>query len=237
MVREKLVDGLKKGIVVPQGLLAHGRGEAFDYLLGEITTPNALHAEKVSCALLLLSRQPVISVNGNTAALCCKEIVELSKLTDAALEVNLFHESDRRSQLIAKTLVDNGADQVLGLHSTKRSIIKGISSTRRFVDGNGIYKADTVFLALEDGDRSQALSSQGKNVISVDLNPLSRTSQSSKITIVDNLIRAVANMINITRKLVDEEESELIKMVSQFNNETNLKYSTEIIRKGVQRGY
>ncbi|HEY7109441.1 MAG TPA: phosphopantothenate/pantothenate synthetase [Nitrososphaeraceae archaeon] len=237
MVREKLVDGMKEGIVVPQGLLAHGRGEAFDYLLGETTNPSALCAEKAACALLILSRQPVISVNGNTAALCCKEIVELSKLADAPLEINLFHQSQRRLQLIAKTLVKNGANQVLGLHTAKRTIMKGISSSRRYVDVNGISNADTVLLALEDGDRSQALCSQGKSVISIDLNPLSRTSQASKITIVDNLVRAIPNMINLTRQLIGKEESKLARIVSEFDNERNLKYSTEVIRNGIKRLY
>ena len=83
--REKLVDGLKRGLVVTHGLIAHGRGEAFDYLLGERTSQNALHAEKVASCLLLISKTPVISVNGNTAALCSKEIVKLSKLTNASI--------------------------------------------------------------------------------------------------------------------------------------------------------
>ncbi len=38
LIREKLVDGFDDGIVAKEGLLAHGRGEAFDYLLGEKTT-------------------------------------------------------------------------------------------------------------------------------------------------------------------------------------------------------
>lgn len=236
-VREKLVDGFKAGIVIPQGLLAHGRGEAFDYLLGENTTPNALYAEKAACCLLLISKLPVISVNGNTAALCSREIVELSKLAGASLEVNLFHQSQRRSHLVAKTLIENGADQVLGLHSATKSIVNGISSNRRFVDASGIARADTVLLALEDGDRSQALRSQGKNVISVDLNPLSRTAQASSITIVDNLIRAVPNMVNLAKELCGREKSELMKIVSEFDNKTNLKYSTEAIRNGIQKDY
>ncbi|MEM5873517.1 MAG: hypothetical protein QW065_01840, partial [Acidilobaceae archaeon] len=43
--REALVEAMEQGIVVPQGLIAHGRGEAFDYLLGETTHPFALEAE------------------------------------------------------------------------------------------------------------------------------------------------------------------------------------------------
>jgi len=49
-------------------LLAHGRGEALDYLLGEETTPVARKAIRAATALLLTSERPVISVNGNAAA-------------------------------------------------------------------------------------------------------------------------------------------------------------------------
>jgi len=34
-IREKLVEGFEKGFVALEGLIAHGRGESFDYLLGE----------------------------------------------------------------------------------------------------------------------------------------------------------------------------------------------------------
>ena len=37
-IREMLVEGLRNGIVAHEGLIAHGRGEAFDYLIGEKTT-------------------------------------------------------------------------------------------------------------------------------------------------------------------------------------------------------
>jgi len=35
MTRELIVEGVKKGITSTQGLIAQGRGEAFDYLIGE----------------------------------------------------------------------------------------------------------------------------------------------------------------------------------------------------------
>ncbi len=69
MTREKIVEGYRKGIVVLHGLIAHGRGEAFDYLLGEKTHGFADHAEKVVAAYLVASNRPIISVNGNYAAL------------------------------------------------------------------------------------------------------------------------------------------------------------------------
>ena len=37
-IRERLVKGVKEEITSLAGLAAHGRGEAFDYLLGEKTT-------------------------------------------------------------------------------------------------------------------------------------------------------------------------------------------------------
>jgi len=231
--REKLVDGLKRGLVVTHGLIAHGRGEAFDYLLGERTSQNALRAEKVASCLLLISKTPVISVNGNTAALCSKEIVKLSKLTNASIEVNLFHRNQNRSEIIANTLINDGANEVLGVNSKSKFTMKEISSGRRFVDKCGILNADTVFLAIEDGDRTEALTSLGKTVICVDLNPLSRTAQSSNVTIVDNIVRAIPNMIEFATKFARKEISELSALVSGFDNKLNLLKSTKLIRHGL----
>jgi 4-phosphopantoate---beta-alanine ligase len=231
--REKLVDGLKNGLVVTHGLIAHGRGEAFDYLLGEHTSQNALCAEKVASCLLLISKTPVISVNGNAAALCSKEIVKLSKLTNASIEVNLFHQNQKRSQVIAKTLIKDGATEVLGVNSKSKFAMKEITSGRRFVDKSGVLNADTVFLAIEDGDRTEVLTSLGKTVISVDLNPLSRTAQSSHVTIVDNIIRAIPNMIDFATKFAKKEISELSALVSEFDNKRNLVQSTKLIRHGL----
>ena len=77
MTRERLARCAKKGIVTREGLTAHGRGEAFDYLIGERTTGSALLAEQTAAAFLLAAHQPVISVNGNTAALAAPEIADL----------------------------------------------------------------------------------------------------------------------------------------------------------------
>ncbi len=35
MIRHNLIKGCEKKIVAPAGLIAQGRGEAFDYLIGE----------------------------------------------------------------------------------------------------------------------------------------------------------------------------------------------------------
>jgi hypothetical protein len=99
--------------VVPEGLLAHGRGEALDYLLGEETTPVARKAIRAATALLLTSERPVTSVNGNAAALVGEELVRLSRTLGALLEVNLFYRSVERVRRIRDHLLSLGANEVL----------------------------------------------------------------------------------------------------------------------------
>jgi 4-phosphopantoate--beta-alanine ligase len=214
-------------------LIAHGRGEAFDYLLGEKTTKYAYEAEKVAVCLLLLSSKPVISVNGNTAALCAKDLVNLSNITKSKIEVNLFHKSLTRSKAIARMLKKEDANEVLGLDAKLRSTLRYISSNRKFVDKNGIMNSDTVFVALEDGDRTESLVKMGKKVISIDLNPLSRTAIASNVTIVDNIVRAMPNMIKISKQLVNRERSYLSQQIKNFDNMQNMHKSLITIRRGV----
>ena len=233
IIREKLVDGFRNGIVVPQGLIAHGRGEAFDYLLGEKTTKYAYEAEKVAVCLLLLSNKSIISVNGNTAALCAKDLVNLSNITQSKIEVNLFHKSLSRSITIASMLKKEDANEVLGLDAKSRSTLRYISSNRKFVDKNGILNSDTVFVALEDGDRTESLVKMGKKVISIDLNPLSRTAIASNVTIVDNIVRAMPNMIKISKQLVNRDRSYLSQQIKNFDNIENMHKSLTTIRRGV----
>ena len=233
IIREKLVDGFKNGIVVPHGLIAHGRGEAFDYLLGEKTTKYAYEAEKAAVCLLLLSKKSIISVNGNTAALCARDLVTLSNVTKSRIEVNLFHKSVARSNAIARILKKEDAFDVLGLDDKSMMMIKDISSNRKYVDKNGIMNSDTIFVALEDGDRTESLVKMGKKVISVDLNPLSRTAIASNITIVDNIVRVIPNMIKISEQLVKKDKFYLLQLIKNFDNKENINKSLLMIKKGI----
>ncbi len=230
-VRELLVKGFKKGLVVPEGLIAHGRGEAFDYLLDEHTSETARVAAKAASSILLLANHPVISVNGNVAALCAKEIVELSRVTGAVIEVNLFYRTKEREIVIEKEFKKNKAGIVLGIKKSKVSIPK-LQSERRRVDLNGIYKSDAIFVPLEDGDRTEALVNTGKTVITIDLNPLSRTAKAAQITVVDNIIRALPEMIIAAKHLKTKDKSILKKIIEEFDNESNLAESLRIIRGG-----
>jgi 4-phosphopantoate--beta-alanine ligase len=233
IIREKLVDGFRNGIVVPQGLIAHGRGEAFDYLLGEKTTKYAYEAEKAAVCLLLLSNKSIISVNGNTAVLCAKDLVTLSNVTKSRIEVNLFHNRTARTNEIASILRQEDAFDVLGLDNKSKTIIKRVSSNRKYVDKDGIMNSDTIFLALEDGDRTESLVRMGKKVISVDLNPLSRTAIASNITIIDNIVRAIPNMVKISEQLVKKDKSYLLHLIKNFDNKENMHKSLVTIKKGI----
>jgi len=86
-----------------------------------------------------------------------------------------------------------------------------------------------VLVPLEDGDRAQALIANNKVVITIDLNPLSRTARSSSITIVDNLVRALPLLIQEVEKLKGEEQYKLEEMVRNFNNQVNLNDSLKAI--------
>ena len=230
-IREKLVQGFKSGLVVEEGLLAHGRGEMFDYLIGERTTKTSHKAIKAAARALLAAKLPVISVNGNFAALCAKEIIELSKVTGAKIEVNLFYASDKRKKAISQVLKKNGAKEVLGLDPKFSKKIPKLDSARRVVDKRGIFSADVILVPLEDGDRTIALKKFGKDVITFDLNPMSRTAQTADITIVDNVTRGIKILIDVCKKLSKED----MDKKSKFDNKKNLKKSTLIIRKNLRR--
>ena len=231
--RELLVEGYKVGATAIAGLIAFGRGEAYDYLLGEKTPESALPAIEASCALLLSAKNPVITVNGNTAVLCPRELVKLSEIVGAKLEINLFYRTEERIRTIETILRRNGADVIYGTRPDTE--IFGLESERRKVDSAGIASADVVFVALEDGDRTEALIAAGKKVIAVDLNPLSRTAKTANITIVDNIIRAVPLLIDAGEKLKHSDEVELEKIVSTYDNQRILKSAVAEILRGLKK--
>lgn len=221
--RELIANGIKNGITSMHGLIAHGRGEAFDYLAREKTNEFAKKSIKAASALLLMAKNPVISVNGNAAALVPKELIELSKLIEAPLEVNVFHSSKQRELRIENHLEKYGAKNVL--LPSKKHQIKYLESNRKYVNPNGIAKADVVFVPLEDGDRTEALIKNGKKIITTDLNPLSRTAQKATITIVDNIIRAMPLLNNTIKKSKKYNKNLLKKIIKNYDNKKNLKHS------------
>jgi 4-phosphopantoate--beta-alanine ligase len=227
MTRERLVKGVKGGLTALEGLMAHGRGEAFDYLIGETTRPFAQWAMKASVAALLLAQRPVLSVNGNVAALCPKDMVRLARATGASVEANIFYRTESRVRNIVGALRKAGAREVLGIKPDAR--IKGLNGPRARCARNGIFSADVVLVPLEDGDRTEALVANGKFVITIDLNPLSRTARAAQMTIVDNIVRAIPEMTRLALELKGQPRTKLEAIVRSYDNKKVLEESLKFM--------
>jgi len=217
LAREKLVKA--SDVVAKQGLIAHGRGEAFDYLLGEQTCLPALDAIKAASSALLAAKKPVISVNGNVVALAAREIARLSEVSGAKVEINLFHRTPERILALTKMMKKVGVD---ALGENADDLIPGLTSERAKCCSDGIGSADVVLVPLEDGDRCEALVNMGKKVITIDLNPLSRTAQTAHITIVDELTRCLPLLSDFVKenkgiKSFDNEQclSDVLNYISE----------------------
>jgi len=233
-IREKLIKHHYEGMVATAGLIAHGRGEAFDYLIGEKTTKPALNAIEAAASALLTAEEAVISVNGNVAALVAEEMVRLADVTNAKIEVNLFYRSLKRELAIKELLEKAGAHGVLGIGEDASTKTPELGSERRRVDPRGILLADVILVPLEDGDRTEALVKMGKKVIAIDLNPLSRTAQEATVTIVDNVVRAMPQLVEIAGELKQDLEK-CHKILRDFDNNKNLAESIILIKERLSK--
>ncbi|MEF8780857.1 MAG: 4-phosphopantoate--beta-alanine ligase [Haloferacaceae archaeon] len=229
VTRHRIEAGVDRGITSRQGLIAQGRGEAFDYLLGERTIDSADAAARAAAAHLLLADRPVLSINGNVAALVPGEVVELAEAVGADLEVNLFNRTEERVEAIADYLRDHGAGEVKGLAADAR--IPGLSHERAKVDADGIAAADVVVVPLEDGDRAAALADLGKTEIVIDLNPGSRSARVADVPIVDNVLRAIPNVTRHARELREQSPEELERIVDSFDPAAALEDAERTIRE------
>lgn len=227
LLRDKVKNAFLDGYLADSGMIAHGRGETFDYLLGEKTVPAAEEAMKAAVASLLLAEHPVLSVNGNTTALAIDEVIELAKATDSRIEINLFYRTEERVDKITKLFKDHGYEDILGTNYDDLYYFDKITNPRATASRQGIYIADVILVPLEDGDRAELLKEAGKKIICIDLNPLSRTSKMSDISIVDNVVRAIPEMTRLAREYKNKDEDFLLKIVNDFNNEENLKDSLD----------
>jgi 4-phosphopantoate--beta-alanine ligase len=230
-IRRKLLDHFGSGVVAEAGLFAHGRGEAFDYLLGERTTEVAFKALEAAAALLLSAKHPVISVNGNAAALVANDIVQLAEIVGARIEVNLYYRSLNRELAIQRLLEAAGANHVLGVAGDASMTLPEMQSERRRVDPQGIGTADVVLIPLEDGDRTEVLVKSGKKVIAIDLNPLSRTARFATMTIVDNIVRAMPTLVERARELRNQDQTILDHIIANFANSRNLADTLTLINQ------
>ena len=198
LMRHRLEVAAQKGMLADSAMIAHGRGEAFDYLLGERTTDSARRAARQALATLQAAERPVLSINGNVAALAADEMLRLADVLACPVEVNIFYRTPERMEAILGHLDERKAAlglDVAILGDAPDANIPGLKGPRAACHREGILESDAILVPLEDGDRCNALVAMGKKVIVIDLNPLSRSAQQGSITIVDELSRALACML------------------------------------------
>ena len=214
LARAKLTEAAAEGLLAQSAMIAHGRGEAFDYLLGEKTSESASQAIREVAARLLNAERAVISLNGNTTVLAGEQAIRAAAIIGCPVEVNIYYRTPERIQKLISALeeirqkVANevppsgwgssqwsesvNSTEILGADADGR--IEGLEGPRALCSSRGIQAADAVLVPLEDGDRCEALVGLGKQVLVIDLNPLSRTARMAHVTIVDEVTRAMTEL-------------------------------------------
>lgn len=138
--------------------------------------------------------------------------------------------SAERESRIKEHLCSLGVAEVL--LPSRQTVLPGIDSNRKFMNPNGLLAADTVIVALEDNDKCEALKSQGKFTIAVDLNPLCRTAKTADITIVDNLIRVFPLLTTKLNALSQSSHADLDRILDNYSNGSILAAAELKIRRG-----
>jgi len=228
MARKRLTDAAAAGMLADSALIAHGRGEAFDYLLGEATCDAARNAIRETAAILLSAEKCVISVNGNTVALAGIQLIACAAVLNCPIEVNIYYRTPERMEALLSALnnqrleatelypelaTEIGLVPILGANPDGR--IPNLEGPRANCHSDGILSANAILVPLEDGDRCEALIAMGKTVCVIDLNPLSRTARTASVTIVDELTRCVPI-------LLDDLKHDSVSQDVDWDNDLNL---------------
>ena len=198
LLRHRLEEAEKQGMLAGSAMIAHGRGEAYDYLLGEQTIPSAHEATLHALRALKDAERPIISLNGNAVALAGEQLLALAQQLKCPVEINIFYRTPERMSALLERLETIKKERSLDveiLGASPNARIPGLKGPRAKCTKEGIIDSDVILVPLEDGDRCEALVAMGKTVIVIDLNPLSRSAKMGTITIVDELTRVAENML------------------------------------------
>ena len=131
-----------------------------------------------------------------------------------------------RMDTIIRFMEDEGAKNVLGREPDAR--IPGLSSERALCTEEGIFNSDVILVPIEDGDRAEALVKMGKVVISIDLNPISRTSKTATVSISDDISRALENIRRFAIDLKKNPER-IVEVLDAYDNSRTRREMIETI--------
>ena len=70
-----------------------------------------------------------------------------------------------------------------------------------------------------------------KKVITIDLNPMSRTAQNANVTIVDNIIRSLPLVVKEVNRRRKFNKKILYNMIKKYNNRKILKQAIQYIKR------
>ena len=130
-------------------------------------------------------------------------------------------------------LESKGMDEVLGREPECR--IPGLNHDRALCTRT-LYDCDVIVVPIEDGDRAEALVSMGKVVISIDLNPLSRTSCKATVPISDEMTRALENIIQYISELRGDDEA-ILKVINEYSSLSNRRETVRYICDSLMSGF
>ena len=231
MMRKLVSEAGAKGMLAESAMIAHGRGEAIDYLLGEQTTDSALEATREVAARLVRANKPVLSLNGNAIALAGREFLTIASQLDCPIEINIFYRTPQRMGALLAHLKLLNTNLELGveiLGATPNARIPGLEGPRAACQQEGIMEADVILVPLEDGDRCEALVAMGKEVLVIDLNPLSRSARTGTVAVVDEVTRVAKNLI----QLIPQKPE-----ATDWNNDKGLQDSLDHIVKSISNKF
>ena len=220
LLRHRLEEAEKQGMLAGSAMIAHGRGEAYDYLLGEQTIPSAHEATLHALRALKNAERPIISLNGNAVALAGEQLLALAQQLKCPVEINIFYRTPKRMSALLERLETIKKERSLDveiLGASPNARIPGLKGPRAKCTKEGIIDSDVILVPLEDGDRCEALVAMGKTVIVIDLNPLSRSAKMGTITIVDELTRVAENM------LLQFDSIKMSEVSKTYDNEEGLR--------------
>ncbi|MBC8437932.1 MAG: DUF137 domain-containing protein, partial [Euryarchaeota archaeon] len=102
--RKLLTEAAKEGLLADSALIAHGRGEAYDYLLGEQTCESAERAIKQAAFLMKNAENCVISLNGNAVALAAADLIRCAAVIGCPVEINIYYRTPERMAALLSRL-------------------------------------------------------------------------------------------------------------------------------------
>ncbi|VUT24061.1 MAG: 4-phosphopantoate--beta-alanine ligase [Candidatus Methanolliviera sp. GoM_asphalt] len=205
ITREKLIEAYEEGILDEGALIEFGREEAVDYLIGERTIEEAYRSTKVAVSYILLSKNPMIVLDGVCLALSANKIKKICR--SLGLSVYLGEDlSEVRERLIGR-LKAEGIEPKERM-DTDLLIFHGKNKILKYFNGRKIYF--------------------GLNIFSNDLKGVD-------VIIIDSIIRFFSNIEEIFDKLREKRIRELIEITKDYKKEEIFMETLNFVIKRIEK--